>query len=243
MEYGKRLRQIKNKEKEGSCVLPIPTGIIDGNGVSWGDGTLNPLEKAAMDVGMAGITDGGEEMAREAGGVVNAALNNNNIKNIIGPGFIGAALGKGQEIITRATGMVLNPNMELLFKGPTLRTFSFKFILVPRNSDEQSNAVSIIKFFKKNSAPQISERSFFLKSPKTFEIKYLKGDGDQPYLNLIKECACQSVSVNYTPAGNYATYKDGGMFAYELTLSFQELDPIYANDYDNGDSKDHNIGF
>jgi hypothetical protein len=37
--------------------------------------------------------------------------------------------------------------------------------------------------------------------------------------------------VNYTPAGNYATFYDGAMSAYEMTLSFTELDPVFEDDY------------
>ena len=44
-------------------------------------------------------------------------------------------------------------------------------------------------------------------------------------MNKIKECALLSVAVNYTPEGNYATFDDGAMTSYELTLSFQELNP------------------
>ena len=41
---------------------------------------------------------------------------------------VAAALAKsatGGNILTRSTGAVINPNMELLFKGPQLRTFWF----------------------------------------------------------------------------------------------------------------------
>ena len=41
--------------------------------------------------------------------------------------FAGQAVGRN--IVARATGQVLNPNMELLFQGPTLRTVNFNFKL------------------------------------------------------------------------------------------------------------------
>ena len=48
-------------------------------------------------------------------------------------------------------------------------------------------------------------------------------------------------NVNYTPDGNYATYRNSAMVAVELTFSFQELEPIFNSDYQNdGDSS---IGF
>ena len=36
--------------------------------------------------------------------------------------------------------------------------------------------------------------------------------------------------VNYTPDGNYQTYENSSMVAYEMH-SFNELEPIYHDDY------------
>lgn len=47
----------------------------------------------------------------------------------------------------------------------------------------------------------------------------------------MKECALQRFSVNYTPENNYATYEDGYMVSYEINMQFQELEPIYNDDY------------
>jgi hypothetical protein len=51
-------------------------------------------------------------------------------------------------------------------------------------------------------------------------------------MNRIKTCALQNCTINYTPSGNYATYQDGSMTSYEMTLSFGELTPIYNDDYE-----------
>ena len=40
------------------------------------------------------------------------------------------------QLLARATGGIINPNMELLFNGVTLRTFRFSFKLTPRNDTE-----------------------------------------------------------------------------------------------------------
>ena len=40
------------------------------------------------------------------------------------------------ETLFIATGQVLNPNMELLFQGPTLHIVNFNFKLCPRELDE-----------------------------------------------------------------------------------------------------------
>ena len=87
-----------------------------------------------------------------------------------------------------------------------------------------------------------SATSLLLKSPHTFAISYMTvGQGQHPYLNRFKECALTSCSVEYTPDGTYMTY-DGpekSMTAYRLSLSFQELEPIFDDEY----GPEGNIGF
>ena len=81
-------------------------------------------------------------------------------------------------------------------------------------------------------APIKTEGNLFLKSPDTWRIKYLNGSrNDHQYLNKFKECAMMGCNVNYTPDGNYATYSDGSMVSYSLTLNFQEIEPVFNTDY------------
>ena len=47
--------------------------------------------------------------------------------------------------------------------------------------------------------------------------------------------------IDYTPDVNYATFEDGVMTAYNMTLAFNELDPIYSDDYE--DLPNNQIGF
>ena len=48
-------------------------------------------------------------------------------------------------------------------------------------------------------------------------------------------------NVEYTPAGTYSRFNDnaGTMTQYKIGLQFQEIDPIYSEDYTNSES----IGF
>ena len=134
--------------------------------------------------------------------------------------------------------------MELLFSSPQLRNFTFNFQLAPRNEAEAMTVVRIIRFFKQGMSPIRSKSRLFLKSPHTFRLSYKNtatkkrtdgfGVNDHPYLNKFKECAMQSFGVNYTPNGQYSTYEDGVMTAYQVTMNFQEMTPIYNDDY--GDS-------
>ena len=219
----------------GSCILPIPGGINDANSVDWGGGdTMNPMDAALAGAAMNIINDGGDGFSDAVSGA-KAALQNSQgeLKRAVSSAFAGAAAGVEGQVLSRTTGEVLNPNMELLFKGPSLRPFTFAFKLAPRSSKEAETVIAILRFFKQGMAPIKSSSNLFLKSPNTFKLCYYHRGQPHRFLNKFKECALQSVALEYTPDGNYATYEDGVMTAYNMTLTFNELEPVFSNDYDD----------
>ena len=233
-----------NRNSIGTVILPIPGGIQDSNSVQWSGQNMNALEAAAANIALSTIGEGGKGLVDATTQVTNAIKNGGGeVKTALANAFAGAASGTGGQLLTRTTGAVINPNLELLFSGPALRTFSFQFKMNAREAAESREIVKIMRFFKQGSAAQRSESNLFLKSPHTFRIQYMhRGpDNENPFMNKIKECALLSVAVNYTPEGNYATFDDGAMTSYELTLSFQELEPVFNDDY--AQDNDATIGF
>ena len=214
-----------------TVILAVPGGIQDQNIANWNSETINPLQKAAAGIA-SGAIDGkaqGESISSQLVG------RKDDIKTAISGYFTGQATGIGQQALQRGAGVVLNPNMELLFNGPSVRQFSFNFLLAPRSESEQKQVVNIIRFFKQGMSPIKSQSNLFLKSPNTFRLRYIHrqsgDDSEHKFLSKFKECALTNTGVNYTPNNNYATFPDGGMVAYQLTLSFQELEPVFNNDY------------
>jgi hypothetical protein len=63
----------------------------------------------------------------------------------------------------------------------------------------------------------------------------MSGANPHPFLNKFKICALKGMSVNYTGSGTYATYADATPVHMIMTLNFQELTPIFAEDYKNSD--------
>ena len=244
--FSNAARNDKGERGIGTVILPIPGGIQDSNSVQWSGQNMNALEAGMANIALNTIEDGGKGLADSTKSILNAIqTNSEGVKTAVGQAFAGAASGTGGQLLTRTTGAVINPNLELLFSGPALRTFSFQFKMNAREAAESREIVKIIRFFKQGSAAQRSASNLFLKTPHTFKIQYLHrgpgDDNDNPFMNKIKECALQSVAVNYTPEGNYATFDDGAMTSYELTLSFQELEPVFNDDYAN--DNDATIGF
>ena len=225
-----------DRKSIGSVILPIPGGIRDSQQVSWNQDTVTPWELAKANVALDIIDN--ESPIANAERTVNAALGDKGTASAAAKLIAGMASGS-QNFLTRTTGAVMNPNMELLFNGPGMRSFAFAFTLAPRSQNEAMTIIKIIRFFKQGMAPIRSKSRLFLKSPHTFRLAYKRNghmdDGigvkNHPYLNQFKECAMDAFSVDYTPNGQYSTYEDGVMTAYNITLNFREMNPIYNDDY------------
>ena len=229
--------ETKDRQIIGTVVLPIPSGISDTNACVWGENSINAVEAAAAAAAFQGITKGIGAGVKEAGDSLTKALADPATKTGIAALFTANAVGTdGGAILARTAGAVLNPNLELLFNGPTLRPFSFTFKMSARNKGEAKQIIGILNFFKRGMSPIKTESNLFLKAPHTFRIQYLdrrnKDAVDHPYIGRIKECALQSINMLYTPHGEYATYTDGVMVSYEMQMQFQELEPIFNSDYE-----------
>ena len=237
-------RQGADRASIGSVVLPITAGISDQNKCDWGSSSMTIFDMAKANIATSAIFDGlGEGVKTGLGEIKKVFDQKDESSTAIGMAFAAQAAGV-DKLLPRLTGNIFNPNMELLFKGPALRPFSFKFKLTPRSADESKEVIKIIRFFKQGMAPIRSSSNLFLKSPHTFRIAYLHRGADGQLhrgLNMFKEVALQGFGVNYTPNGNYATYSDGIPVAYEITMSFTELEPVFNDDYPN--DNDASIGF
>jgi hypothetical protein len=233
------------KEKGlGRIFLPIQPTIMDTNSVSWGEDKFGILEMIGANLSLGAMTgDSADELSTKFAETVTTSGNK------IDPKIVSAvqiylakmAVSSNNNLLSRLTGAVTNPNLTLLFNSPELRNFNFNFKLTPRTQSEGTEVRKIIRVFKQYMAVQRSAGNLFLEAPCIFKIRYIRGvdrfnkekDLDHPALNRIKTCALKNFSVNYTPAGSYATYNDkaGTMSSYDLTMSFTELDPVYSDDY------------
>ena len=224
----------------GSVTLPVPTAVSDSNSASWGDDKMDAGKIMASEVAMQAITGGAgagmdaAEKALDAG----TMQGKDEVKDALKQYFVGQATGvKG--ILARTEGKIINPNMELIFNSPQLRDFSFTWKMSPRSEAESIVIKKIIRMFKQSMAPKKTEAELFLRAPNTYKLQFIHAATrkEHDFLPLIKECAMTGFNVNYTPDGNYATYRNSAMVAVELSFTFKELEPIFNNDYENdGDS-------
>jgi len=217
--------------------LPIPAGISDSNGVDWGQGQSDAITTALAGLfgdfipkgnvnteAAEGATSQGTQMS-----IQNAVMNN--------------ALS-GADFSKRKWGMAANTNMELLFNGPKLRSFTFTFRLSARSLKEAGAIKKIIRTFKQGMSPKKSQSFTFVKAPHTFMIGYYHKTNTHEWLNTFKEAALTNLALTYTPDGQYSTFTDGPMTAYQMQLQFQELEPVFDGDYNDLDGNaDTHIGY
>ena len=222
-------------------LLPMPQGISDSNLVKWGEDTINPLEAAG--VGAATDTMKGKPPIETLKNLLNtgkSVLTGGNGQDLALSYMSAKAVGTlggnvtAEGVLARTSGQVLNPNMELLFQGVQLRSFNFTFNLAPREENEADQIKQIIRTFKQSMAAKTSGGTgagLFISSPEVFQLTYKSGNKKHPFLHSFKPCALVSMGVDYTGSGVYATYEDSTPVHMKLSLSFQELNPIYFEDY------------
>lgn len=242
-------RDVRKKKILGTVMLPVPGGVADSNVVSWGPDNMDPASLAMANAVFDGLSKkgGAGAKAEEAvKGITDAAVEaggSSDSKEALAGILTKQVTGMGN-ILTRKKGKIANPNMELLFNAPQLRPFSFTYRLSPRSREESVMVKRIIRMFKQSMMPSQSESGLFLESPNTYKLTFHHGQKEHNFLPKIKECALTSFNVNYTPDGNYATYEDSSMIAYEVQFSFQELEPVFNQDYAKLDgNSDVSIGY
>ena len=244
-ERGKEARKTKNANAE-YIYLPIPQQVSDALAVSYGDDTLNPVQAAGISVISSGLKDTGPDgKPRDFTAITLAQkIFSGKIEGIdqatqqaIQSIFAGTAINalganvNPNSLISRASGQILQSNLELLFSGVTLRSFPFVFDFVPREKREADQVRSIIRTLKKAMAPK-SRNALFIQAPKVFQLEYVSGNKSHPFLNKFKLCSLTDMAVNYTASGTYATYEDGTPVHIQVQCTFKEINPIYAEDYD-----------
>ena len=218
-------------------VLYMPEDIAQDATRSWDEASFGPLQLAGLRAAGTVIGQDGDfwTKIKEAAG---DAMDPQNLDALIR----GAAAKAGEtisgvnqnQITGGLIGQVLNPNLEVMFNRVGLRTFNFRWMLVPRIERESRIIKEMIWQFKKASAPELAQAGWFTTVPHVFRIQYKTGSQANPWLNKIKACALTSIQVNHTASGSWSTLEDGAPTATALQLQFKELKAIMSEDY--GDS-------
>ena len=275
----------RNEELGKTILLPMPNEIADQNSVSWGSGEFGGIAGSLFGPTADRLLGGqlrDDEKKQEGEDIVNKLKNfagetGQYFKDLTSAAtgiadqqfirrrFLLGAAAKAASfvnvnvdvgaVVQRVGGVVENPNLELLFNGPGLRTFSFQIRFTPRNKSESIIVRKIIREFKQTMAVRRGQiegytnaggSNLLLGTPDVYRIQYRRGTENQEEikgLNKFKTCALTDFSVNYTQ-GRWAAYAaDSQPVSTLITMSFAELAPIYRDDYETQDFDDDDVGF
>ena len=244
---GSETNDFKNKTTKSiksTIYLPIPQQLSSNTSVSWGDSTLSPLDAFGV-AATAGILDNGSKGVSDAIEALKYTpdlFGNENLKKAVVTSLSGEIVGQvggnvsGAQLVSRATGQVFNPNLELLFEGVNLRTFPFSFELFPRNKKEGEEIMKIIRTLKTSMSARKKankgQKGLFIGAPDVFQLTYMKGNDIHPFLNTFLPMALTSFNIVYTGSNTYSTFYDGTPTHMRMELTFKELSPVYSEDYE-----------
>ena len=256
---------VKGSKIMGSVILPMPKPI-DVYAAEWGKSELNISQLAALGAANA-LTFGGRLTGKTPEQRQEEAL----LRNEAGRRDQGGLFGRGKMMsqaliaqslsnqaarmfnteldtdvfLARTGGKVLNPNAEVLFEGPTIRSFPFQFQMIARSEDEGKEIRKIIKFLKEGMAPKFRNTTF-IETPDIFTLAYKNGKGDNDVLKTVNRfspggLALTSMNVDYAPSGYWSAYHDSQPVSLKVDLNFTELRPLYQTDHE--DLQGDNVGY
>tara|TARA_B100002019_G_scaffold173881_1_gene150298 strand:- start:44 stop:961 length:918 start_codon:yes stop_codon:yes gene_type:complete len=199
----------------------VARGALGGFGQAAGNDFGGSL-KSALDT--AATT--GSNFLTKGTGVANA------ISSILGATNFGSVTVN--DVFSVTTGQILNPNTEVLYKGPKMRNFSLSFKMLPRNKADADMIRNIIQVFKVATLPTFGgagdQAASFVTLPQLVDVTFMTGNKANEWVTQYKPSVITNFNVSYTPDGAWATGPDGAPVATKIDIAFQETKMVYANE-------------
>ena len=222
-------------------LLYMPEDVQTQYGQKWGGAAFGSVSAGLLQ-GVGQSVDINTALDNVSGVIKSTVFNKlrQGINNIAG-----AQISENQ-ILGGVTGTILNPNTEMMYDGPELRTLEMNFKMLATSDREAQEIKKICTTFKKAMLPQFGGQaaSFFggqggagagnlLTIPNICTVKFMFGNSLHPYLPQYKAMAISNVAINYTPDGSYATYENGSPVATQLKVSLKEMKNIFASEIED----------
>lgn len=233
--------------------LPIPSNLIDSNQVQWSAEQLGltagllgeawqsgvGMQRAVTEDGMlAGISEGYSQLQ----GTFSEITQNDNSATHAARRIAAIGMPLFGQVTDLATGVAENPNLAVLFRGPTLKQHTFAWKLMPKEEAESDMIRRIVATMKRAQAPQRLNptTTAFLKYPSEAAIAFHhpgEADrkwGDPKFLYQIRPCVIEDVIVNYAPHGAPAFMDDSHSSAVgiEIQIKLQETSYNLRDSFD-----------
>lgn len=191
----------------GGIALPMPNLINDQPLVLWESTSMTDQMKDLATKSLQAIP-GADKVINNFG---SSAL-----------GAAGAATGLASTYLQATYGMTLNPFLIMLFKSPQYKEFTFSWTLTPRTASESDTLNDIVKQFRMNMLPDVSNSYANV----LMDYPYIVKPAFQPkkYMFDFKWCAIKDMSIDYTGLGMPAFTTTDAPAAIKLTIHLTEID-------------------
>jgi hypothetical protein len=147
----------------------------------------------------------------------------------------------GSAILKQAAGKTVNPMKFQLFKGIGMRTFSYDFILRPKNESEADTIRHMVHAFRESMLPGVlGENDRVYTFPNEWAIRFHGPFKD--YIDYPLVSVCTSVDIDYTGGQAFQAMIDGAPAAISLKLSFTETSALNRKKYNQAVSAYTNQG-
>lgn len=223
-----------------NIILFMPEDIGSEMTGQWGAAGWGLAAKALMETaGTKNLDDisnaigaGGEALA---GGVKIGTY------DLIMKGINGLTGGSADinQVMGGISGTIVNPNVEMMYQSPDLRTFTLNFKMVPRSSEEAAEIKRICTTFRRAMLPSyggqalggtVKNNGALLTIPKMVQPTFMSGNSPNEYIPQYKPCVISGVNINYTPDGAWAAYDGGSPVATNLSINFKETKLIFEQE-------------
>ena len=218
MQNGQRWEKASFEGPFGEMKRDVTAAIVKGAG-----GEIGTREDPGKFPGTYGVVEGLGEAVNQINRIPDAARQG--IIEFASKNFVNTS---ANQMMAYSRGEIFNPNIELLYDGPGLRSFGLNFSFIPKDAAEARTVMDIITEFKIWSTPEDQGTKY--KIPCVWKIKYGGQGGD--WMNKFKRAACTNIAVQYNAGLDmHATYENGCPIRTDIQLSFHEVEVITRKDH------------
>ena len=209
--------KVEYKQQKACIVLPTPN-VSTNYSLSWSETdnfTLGNLMEIGGNIGNTLNSENVDGFMNTMGEIVKK-------NSDIGLALMSKAPMYG-DVLSKAMGKTYNPRKEQLFKEVNFRDFNFTYTFAPRSEQEAKNVMAIINQFKYHAHPDMKDGDFLFIYPSEFDIVHYFDGRPNKLMPRHATSILNSVTIDYSPNGNYSVFSNGMPTMIRMTLNFKEL--------------------
>lgn len=209
--------KVEYKQQKACIVLPTPN-VSTNYSLSWSETdnfTLGNLMEIGGNIGNTLNSENIDGFMNTMGEIVKK-------NSDIGLALMSKAPMYG-DVLSKAMGKTYNPRKEQLFKEVNFRDFNFTYTFAPRSEQEAKNVMAIINQFKYHAHPDMKDGDFLFIYPSEFDIVHYFDGRPNKLMPRHATSVLNSVTIDYSPNGNYSVFPNGMPTMIRMSLNFKEL--------------------